>query len=64
MRRDGVENKYRIIQAKETIFRSAISQLIVRVDNAIEEGWTPMGGVSIVKMDDDWYCAAQAMIKY
>ncbi|MBG0788806.1 MAG: DUF1737 domain-containing protein [Anaerolineaceae bacterium] len=57
--------KYKIVSALSNNYTKPMIELASKVNESIEEGWKPIGGVSVIYTPDEpnIYKAAQTLIK-
>ena len=64
---EEVTMQYKILYSDENYLHTASSALVSKVQEAIKDGWKPLGSVSITAIKSGYstyYTLCQAMIKY
>ncbi|MBR5227453.1 MAG: DUF1737 domain-containing protein [Clostridia bacterium] len=59
--------QYKILYSDENYLHTASSELVSKVEEAIKNGWKPLGSVSVTSTKSGYatyYTLCQAMIKY
>ena len=55
--------KYKVISVEHCTKDKAIEQLTEQVNELLEKGWRPQGGIAIAQIHAEWFLVAQAMLK-